>query len=108
MLPDDEYLASSITHVFLAFVRSDVFHLDDLPSDYDFPMPIQEIRERTSPETKISVAIGGWGDSKGFEAAAKDESSRRKWSQQVSIMVESTGVDGVDIDWEYPGYEESQ
>lgn len=103
LLPDDQHIIAGITHIFLAFVRSDIFHLDNLPADYDLPMSIDEIRERTCPGTKVSVAIGGWGDSKGFEAAAKDEVLRRKWSQKVKEMVEFTGIDGVDIDWEYPG-----
>lgn len=49
------------------------------------------------------VAIGGWGDSTGFETAAKDSESRKHWASQVEAMVDATGADGVDIDWEYPG-----
>ena len=40
------------------------------------------------------VAIGGWGDIAGFEIAAKDEGSRRRFARNVRRMVEETGADG--------------
>ena len=49
------------------------------------------------------VAIGGWGDSLGFEEAARDDASRKRWASRVAEMIDATGADGVDIDWEYPG-----
>lgn len=48
------------------------------------------------------VAIGGWGDT-GFSEAAKTETNRRVFANNVGNMVQETGADGVDIDWEYPG-----
>lgn len=44
------------------------------------------------------VAIGGWGDTTGFEEAAKTEEGRLRWCQNVKRMVESTGADGMDND----------
>jgi GH18 family chitinase len=49
------------------------------------------------------IAIGGWGDSSGFSAGAKDEASWERYAKNVAVMLESSGFDGVDIDWEYPG-----
>jgi GH18 family chitinase len=49
------------------------------------------------------VAIGGWGDT-GFETAARNETTRKRWARAVGAMVDVTGADGVDLDWEYPGY----
>jgi hypothetical protein len=101
-------IAAPITHVILAFLRSEVFHADaPLPTDPDgYPlfMTVDAVRTHFEPDTHVMVAIGGWGDSEGFEAAAKDTASRKKWAGQVKHMVDVTGADGVDIDWEYPGY----
>ena len=40
------------------------------------------------------VAIGGWGDSLGFEVAAATEDSRKLFARNVKAMVDSTGADG--------------
>lgn len=105
MIPSRE-VAAPITHVILAFLRSEVFHADQLPtdaSDYPLFMSVDDVRTHFEPDTKVMVAIGGWGDSTGFEAAAKDDTSRKRWAAQVKSMVDLTGADGVDMDWEYPG-----
>ncbi len=99
-------VASPITHVILAFLRSEVFHVEKLPTsaaDYPLFMSVEKVRTHFEPETKVAVAVGGWGDSEGFEAAARNETSRKEWAEQVKHMVDLTGADGVDIDWEYPG-----
>lgn len=49
------------------------------------------------------VAIGGWGDTAGFNIAAATDTTRKLFAHNVKIMVDVTGADGVDIDWEYPG-----
>lgn len=105
MIPSRE-IASPITHVILAFLRSEVFHSDELPTDaatYPLFMSVADVRAHFEPDTKVMVAVGGWGDSQGFEAAAANDESRKRWAGQVKNMVDLTGADGVDMDWEYPG-----
>ncbi|EOO00806.1 putative chitinase 1 protein [Phaeoacremonium minimum UCRPA7] len=70
---------------------------------WPFWADVGKLRQYFTPETKIMVAIGGWGDVAGFERAAKSEESRQTFAASVAKMVETTGADGVDIDWEYPG-----
>ena len=41
------------------------------------------------------VAIGGWGDTDGFEVAARTESSRELFARNVKKMVDETGADGL-------------
>ncbi|VUC33521.1 unnamed protein product [Clonostachys rosea] len=96
-------LASAITHVNLAFLTSDVFTAETPPDEYPLFMSVDQVRAGFKPGTKVLVAIGGWGDWKGFQEAALTAESRKKWAEQVKIMVDRTGADGVDIDWEYPG-----
>jgi GH18 family chitinase len=40
------------------------------------------------------VAIGGWGDTEGFEEAARSEEGRRLFARNVKAMVDFTGADG--------------
>lgn len=84
-------------------MRSDTFNVDETPSEFPLFTTVETARSKFKPGTKVTVAIGGWGDSKGFEEAASDDASRKRWARQVNAMVEATGADGIDIDWEYPG-----
>lgn len=40
------------------------------------------------------VAIGGWGDSAGFDTGACTDESRAKFARNVAAMVDETGADG--------------
>lgn len=84
-------------------MNSDTFNVDETPDKWPLFTTVSDVRARFSPSAKVMVAIGGWGDSKGFEKACETEKHRQLWTKQVRAMVDATGADGVDIDWEYPG-----
>ncbi|KAH7251601.1 glycoside hydrolase superfamily [Fusarium tricinctum] len=92
-----------VSHVILAFMRSEFFNVDKKPDEYPLFTSVSDIRGRFSNHTKLMVAIGGWGDTRGFEEAAGTEFSRQRWARQVAAMVAATEADGIDVDWEYPG-----
>ncbi|KAJ5689826.1 hypothetical protein N7462_004218, partial [Penicillium macrosclerotiorum] len=96
-------LISDVTHVALAFMRPGAFNTDDNSSNWSLFTTINEVRPKFSDGTAILVAIGGWGDTQGFSDAALTDKSRKRFAHNVKRMVEDTGSDGVDIDWEYPG-----
>lgn len=102
-MPSDPDLLAAVSHVVLAFMNSAVFNVDEAPADWPLFAAVDDVRRLFPRDTKVMVAIGGWGDSRGFEDAAKDGPSRARWARQVAAMVKRTGADGVDIDWEYPG-----
>ncbi|KAG9378262.1 Glycoside hydrolase family 18 protein [Pyrenophora tritici-repentis] len=64
---------------------------------------VDTVRSQFAPGTVVMVAIGGWGDTASFCEAAKDDSSRKRFARNIAAMINDTGADGVDIDWEYPG-----
>jgi GH18 family chitinase len=93
--PDVDQL-QHVTHAILAFMGSSIFNE---PGRSDWPLfgdykDVSHIRPRFSPGTKIMVAIGGWGDTFGFSAAALNEKSRKDFADNVARMVFATGVDG--------------
>lgn len=83
-------------------MRSEVFN-EETPEEWPLFTTVNAVRGQFSVGTAVMVAIGGWGDTVGFSVAAADESSRRRFAENVKTMVDATGADGVDIDWEYPG-----
>lgn len=46
--------------------------------------------------------MGGWG-ADGFSQAARTEEGRALFAVSAVSLVETYGLDGIDIDWEYPG-----
>jgi GH18 family chitinase len=91
-----------VTHVAVAFMSPGVFNE---PGRTDWPLftTIDDVRVKFPKETKILIAIGGWGDTIGFSVAALTDETRKTFAENVASMVAATGADGVDIDWEYPG-----
>ncbi|VTN08239.1 Chitinase A1 precursor [Raoultella terrigena] len=55
-----------------------------------------------NPELKVLLSVGGWG-ARGFSGAAASEESRATFIRSAQEIVAQYGLDGIDIDWEYPG-----
>ncbi|MDF1559170.1 MAG: glycoside hydrolase family 18 protein [Bacteroidales bacterium] len=55
------------------------------------------------PGLKVMIACGGWGGSGGFSEMARTKKSRRVFVQSAVRFIEDYTLDGLDIDWEYPG-----
>ena len=51
---------------------------------------------------KLLVAVGGWGYDAKFEKMAADPATRSLFVDGLLKFVQKYGLDGVDMDWEYP------
>lgn len=60
---------------------------------------------RQNPQLQILISVGG-GDrgSAGFSDVATTAEGRQRFVDSAMLMVTRYGLDGVDVDWEYPGY----
>ncbi len=58
--------------------------------------------KKDNPDLKVIAAIGGWGQD-GFSDAALTPSARYKFAREVNSLINQYNLDGIDIDWEYPG-----
>ncbi|KAJ5692318.1 hypothetical protein N7462_001741 [Penicillium macrosclerotiorum] len=92
----------NIDHAIMGFAPTKLFNSDSAPSFTPFES-VDSMRKRFSPNTKVMIAIGGWGDTSGFSDGAKDDTTRKRFAKNVASMLDANGFDGVDIDWEYPG-----
>lgn len=57
-----------------------------------------------NPNVKIGISVGGWSKSGDFSAMAADKNARATFVDSITKFLEYTGMDFVDIDWEYPAY----
>ncbi|HEU5168059.1 MAG TPA: glycoside hydrolase family 18 protein [Chitinophagaceae bacterium] len=59
--------------------------------------------KRINPDLKILISIGGWTWSKNFSDATLTDTSTRNFALSAVDIVSKYYLDGIDIDWEYPG-----
>ena len=90
--------AARLTCVNLAFglIRDGLLDLSLLKYLHLLP----KLRE-WNPELKIVLSVGGWA-ADGFSPMAMTEQGRRAFAASCLEAVETYGLDGIDIDWEYP------
>ncbi len=92
--------AARLTHINYAFanVRNDSVVLES-PDD---PPRLATLRAG-HPELRILLSVGGWSWSENFSDAALTEASRETFAQSAVALMTRFALDGLDIDWEYPG-----
>lgn len=54
--------------------------------------------------TKVMVSIGGWTLSDNFPSIAASATKRALFASECNRLLKFYKFDGIDIDWEYPGY----
>jgi chitinase len=59
-------------------------------------------QKERNPNLKVMIACGGWG-ADGFSDMALTPESRAKFIQSAKAFIELYQLDGMDMDWEYPG-----
>ncbi len=59
--------------------------------------------KRQNPRLQVLVSVGGWSWSGGFSAMALTPASRSAFVDSALAYIERYHLDGLDIDWEYPG-----
>lgn len=59
-------------------------------------------QKERNPDLKVMIACGGWG-ADGFSDMALTEESRTKFIDSASDFIKKYRLDGMDMDWEYPG-----
>lgn len=88
----------------MGFAATKLFNSDSAPSFKPFE-DVETMRKRFSPDTKVMIAIGGWGDTEGFSDGAKDDASRERFAKNVASMLEDNGFDGVGMKGSSPRHQ---
>lgn len=73
----------------------------DEPGSGQFLAQLRKLKS-ANPHLKVLLSVGGWG-ADGFSNAAWNEMTRAQFAQSASEIISRSGLDGLDIDWEYPG-----
>ncbi|KAF9569320.1 glycoside hydrolase [Agrocybe pediades] len=60
-----------------------------------------------SHNSYVKLSIGGWTGSRYFSTIVSTEKGRSKFAENILATYNKFSLDGIDIDWEYPGQEGS-
>ena len=96
IMPDPKYM----THINYAFGHvSETFDGVGIANP-DRLAKIAQLKEN-APDLKVLLSIGGWGSGR-FSEMAADSLKRLSFAADCRKVVDQYGLDGIDIDWEYP------
>lgn len=96
--------ANKLTHINYAFVdvQDSMAWLTNMETDTVNFRILNRLKE-VNPDLRILISIGGWTWSGNFSDAVLTPESRSKFAKTSVEIVADYDLDGVDIDWEYPG-----
>ena len=100
----DAIAVEKLTHICYAFVdvRNNRAWLHNLATDSTNFRRLNTLKQR-NPNLKILISIGGWAWSENFSDAVLSDTSRAGFAASAVDIVRQYQLDGIDIDWEYPG-----
>lgn len=103
VLGADEIDATKLTHVNYAFANiREGLMVEGFSRDAENFRVLAGLRAR-HPHLRVLVSVGGWTWSKGFSDVALTPESRRRFALSAVEFVRRHELDGLDVDWEYPG-----
>ena len=108
-VPSDEYTTldhldfDQLTHIIFSFTE-----VIDNQMKFVNPQSADQLRRLVNqkaeyPDLKVMIACGGWGGSGGFSNMADTPEERQRFVSSVIDFIDQYKLDGLDIDWEYPG-----
>lgn len=91
---------SLVTHINYAFgkVKSS-FNAIEVKTESRLKKMVE--LKKQNPDLKVLLSIGGWGAGNFSEMAASEE-NRKGFCESCMSYVNKYGLDGIDLDWEYP------
>lgn len=103
---------SNISHVFYAFAHVGTdgsVNLSDVWADKQIPvdgttgcMDSFHCLKKRHHHLKLILSIGGGGASQNFPFMASNTTTRENFARSAKSLIDASGFDGIDIDWEHP------
>ena len=101
----DQIPAEHLTQINYAFAQIDpdtlTIALENPAHDQKNLAALRKLRQQNQ-HLKLLISVGGWSDSQYFSDAAAPAARRESFAASCVDFVVEQGLDGVDLDWEYP------
>jgi chitinase len=104
LINPEQINAQKLTHINYAFVnvKNNQAYLDNAKRDSTNFVRLNSLKLK-NPSLQILISIGGWSWSENFSDAVLTDSLRKGFAKSSVAIIRKYQLDGVDIDWEYPG-----
>jgi chitinase len=103
VLQPGEIAAQKVTRINYAFANiQDGVIVDGFPTDAANFAALNALKKE-NPSLTVLVSVGGWLWSGNFSDAVLTKQSRKAFIDSAVAFIEKYDLDGLDIDWEYPG-----
>lgn len=101
----DDYDLNQVDQLIFCFL-----HLKGNQLTFDAPSHKAEYEKlvglkQSHPGLTVLVSLGGWGGCEPCSEVFSSAENRTAFAQSVKSILEESGGDGIDLDWEYPGIE---
>ncbi|KAJ7094645.1 glycoside hydrolase [Mycena belliarum] len=63
------------------------------------------VKAAHSQRKKVKLSVGGWTGSQHFSSVVSTDQNRMKFVKNICALYNQFHLDGIDIDWEYPGHQ---
>jgi chitinase len=109
LIKQEQIAAEQLTHINYAFVniKNNQAYLQNYKTDSTNFVRLNSLKLK-NPSLQILISIGGWSWSENFSNAVLTDSLRKVFAKSAVDIIRKHKLDGVDIDWEYPGMQGEQ
>ena len=100
---EDQLPFDKLTHIIFSFTEVIDHKMMFAQEDLGKELEALQTSAKKHPDVKVMIACGGWGGSGGFSDMAATKKNREIFINSVVAFLEKYDLDGLDLDWEYPG-----
>ncbi|KAI9599203.1 glycoside hydrolase [Syncephalis fuscata] len=100
VLPPESIPFKKITHINYSFAVLKENNEPYFETEWILP---RVVRSAHAENVKVLLSIGGWTGSRWFSPMSATAQGRNTFITKTLSIVDQFSLDGVDIDWEYPG-----
>lgn len=100
-----KYPVSKLTHIIYSFLQVKNDTLEFRNSNQQESLEQLVALKKQYPRLKIMVSIGGWGGCEFCSEMFESPERRLRFAKTTAALFKKYGIDGLDLDWEYPAIE---